>query len=236
MAAIHPPADDVESPPAPLDDDALDAPEEAPDEEPSSDQETLKPPIVDPDGEIAALSDRSMPIERRIWAEKGGKRVEKVYVQKGLGWFGKIELYGILGQAVQVVLSSDNTFNLNQIMDAASNPRQIMAEAMGDTPPREDEDEGVEAARMMAIFAQIVAISPQLLRQAYCVMLDIDENWRPWAVKAAFPNMDDEMGQDIIHAFIAQNWKAMEHFFSREVPKVAQRVMQERKKASAGRR
>jgi hypothetical protein len=48
--------------------------------------------------------------------------------------------------------------------------------------------------------------------------------------------MDDEMGQDILHTFIAQNWKVMEDFFTREVPKVTQRVIQERRKRSAGRR
>jgi hypothetical protein len=234
MAAIdpyveeHPPID--EPPPEPPQDEGDLAPEESPVEEPEP--EANLPRIEDPEGEIEELEDRSMPIERRLHDSKG---MEKVYMQKGLPWFGKIELYGILGQAVRVVMESDNMFSLNQFLDAAQNPRQVMAEAMDGAPPEEEQD-GIDAARMMAVFAQVVAISPQLLEQAYCIMLGIPKDWRNWAVKGAFPNMDDEMGQDILHTFIAQNWKVMEDFFTREVPKVTQRVIQERRKRSAGRR
>jgi hypothetical protein len=230
-AISHPPLE--EEPPAPpADEDVLAPEEDAPVGEPPPDA-TL-PPIADPEGEIEELEDRSMPIERRLHDSKG---MEKAYMQKGLKWFGKIELYGILGQAVKVVMDSDNLFNLNQIIDAVQDPRQMMAEVMGDAPPTEGQDnDGIEAARMMALFAQVVAISPQLLEQAYCVMLAIPKDWRNWAIKGAFPNMDDEMGQDILHTFIAQNWKVMEDFFTREAPKIIQRVTQERRKRSAGRR
>jgi hypothetical protein len=49
--------------------------------------------------------------------------------------------------------------------------------------------------------------------------------------------MDDEMGKDILAAFIDQNWGVMEDFFVLELPKIVKRVVKARKaKASAGRR
>jgi hypothetical protein len=78
----------------------------------------------------------------------------------------------------------------------------------------------------------VVSIAPDLLYQAYCIALAIPKTHRNWAVEWAFPNMDDEMGMDILHTFIDQNLGVMEDFFGRELPKIMKRVVKAR--ASAG--
>jgi hypothetical protein len=248
MAAI--PRIPGETPPAPLEyADPVEKEEAEPihpggSDEPEEESVNL-PPIVDPEGEIEELEDRSLPIERVLWAEnRAGDRIEQTYVQKGLTWFGKLELYGLLGQAVKVVLEGDNPLGIGSILDMAQNPRQMVNDLMGnlpgaDTAPdrqQDDQDLELEAGKVLAAFAQVVSIAPELLSQAYCVALAIPKTHRQWAVEWAFPNMDDEMGQDILHTFIAQNWGVMEDFFAKELRKILKRIMQERAKASAGRR
>jgi hypothetical protein len=210
----------------------------APAEEPRD--ATTLPPIVDPEGELETLEDRSMPIERLLWAENNeGKRVERVYVQKGLSWFGKLELYGLLGQAVKIVLEGDSPIGVNSLMDMARNPRQMVSDLVGNLPGADtapdvqgEQDEQVEAGKILAAFANVVSIAPDLLYQAYCIALAIPKTHRNWAVEWAFPNMDDEMGMDILHTFIDQNLGVMEDFFGRELPKIMKRVVKAR--ASAG--
>jgi hypothetical protein len=202
---------------------------------------TTLPPIVDPEGELEALEDRSMPIERLLWAiNDKGERKEAVYVQKGLSWFGKLELYGLLGQAVKIVLEGDSPLGVSSLLGFAQSPRQMVNDLMGglpgaDTAPdrqQSEENQEIEAGKILSAFAQVVSIAPELLEQAYCVVLGIPKTWRNWAINWAFPNMDDEMGKDILHTFVDQNWGVMEDFFGRELPKIMKRVVKAR--ASAG--
>jgi hypothetical protein len=118
-----------------------------------------------------------------------------------------------------------------------------MSDLMGDLPGADtapdrkgDQDLDIEAGKVMAAFAQVVAMAPDLLAQAYCVALAVPKTWRNWAVQWAFPNMDDEMGKDILHVFIDQNWGVMEDFFVQELPKIVKRIVKARKSSSTGRR
>lgn len=203
------------------------------------------PEIEDPEGEIEELEDRSMPIERTLWAtNRQGERIERIYVQKGLSWFGKIELYGLLGRAVRIVLEGDNPLGIGNMVDLVQNPRGMLNDMMSmmpgaeDAPDAEDaaEDMEVEAGKILAAFAEVVGQAPDLLSAAYCIVLAIPKTHRNWAVEWAFPNMDDQMGQDILHAFVDQNWGVMEDFFTQELPKIVRRVVKARSSHSAGRR
>jgi hypothetical protein len=224
-------------------------------DEPSPKPAANMPPLADPEGELEELEDRSAPVERMLWAmmpvrDATGNvidnvRREKAYMQKGLSFFGKIELYGLLGSAVKVVLEGENPLGVGSIVDMAQNPRQMVSDLMGnlpgadDAPDREtsDEQQEIEAGKVLAAFAQVVSMAPQLIEQAYCVALAIPKTHRNWAIDWAFPNMDDEMGQDILHTFIDQNWGVMEDFFVRELPKIMRRIVKARKAGdSVGRR
>jgi len=243
MATVDPHA--TEDPPAPIQyADPVETEEYEPTEpviedEPPSPSTTL-PPIVDPEGEIEELEDRSMPVERLLWAIKpDGARIEKEYTQKGLSWFGKLELYGLLGQAVKVVLEGDNPLGIGSLVDLTQNPSKMISDLMGNLPGADtapdrvdtDQDMELEAGKILAAFAQVVAIAPELLSQAYCVALAIPKTHRNWAIEWAFPNMDDEMGKDILHTFIDQNWGVMEDFFAQELPRILKRVIKARRSA-----
>lgn len=239
-AADQPPADPVYEEP-------VDQPESEPSDPTAFEPEDAPakmPDLEDPEGEIEELEDRSMPIERMLWAnDRSGSRIEKTYVQSGLMWFGKIELYGLLGQAVRVVLEGDNPMGIGNMLDFAQDPRRMVSDLMltmpggEDAPDREDVDSNMEmeAGKILAAFAEVVAQAPQLLSAAYCVILAVPKTHRNWAVEWAFPNMDDEMGKDILHTFIDQNWGVMEDFFAQELPKIVRRIVKARQSHSAGR-
>lgn len=245
MAAIDPALTD-DRPPAqpeyadPVDGKHVDAPIGEGSAGPDRDEATL-PPLTDPDGELEALEDRSAPVERLLWAEdREGARVERIYMQKGLSWFGKLELYGLLGEAIKIVLEGENPLGVGSIVDMARDPRKMVSDLLGDMPGAADapdmegdSDPELEAGKVLAAFAKVVAISPDLLKQAYCVVLAIPKTHRTWAVEWAFPNMDDEMGQDVLHTFVDQNWGVMEDFFARELPRIMKRIVKARQ-ASAG--
>jgi hypothetical protein len=235
----QPPADPeykepVDSIPAePVDPAALE-PEDAP---------ATMPETEDPEGELEELEDRSLPVARLLWAvNASGERVEKAYIQQGLMWFGKLELYGLLGQAVRVVLEGDNPMGIGNMVDLVQDPRRMVSDLMGGLPGAEDapdrtdaaQDMEVEAGKVMAAFAEVVAQAPQLLSHAYCIVLAIPKTHRNWAIEWAFPNMDDEMGKDILHTFVDQNWGVMEDFFVQELPKIVRRIAKARQKHSDG--
>jgi hypothetical protein len=128
------------------------------------------PETEDPEGEIEELEDRSMPVERMLWSIRPpregqpAQRIERTYTQKGLMWFGKIELYGLLGQAVRVVLEGDNPMGIGNLMDFAQNPQQMVNDLVGNLPGAEDapdrddsQDMEVEAGKVLAAFAEVVA-------------------------------------------------------------------------------
>jgi hypothetical protein len=160
-------------------------------------------------------------------------------------WFGKLELYGLLGKAVEVVLEGDNPLGIGSMLDMVQNPRKKVFDLMGNlpgadtAPDRIEQDENnmeIEAGKVLAALAKVVSIAPELIAQAYCIALAIPKTHRNWAIEWAFPNMDDDMGKDILAAFVDQNWGVMEDFFAHELPKIVKRVVKARKKDSAGRR
>jgi hypothetical protein len=248
MAAVDPTTRPDQPPAQPEYADPVEPEEQAPapaegDDEPPTSSATL-PPLSDPTGDLEELEDRSAPVERLLWAiNNQGERVERIYVQKGLSWFGKLELYGLLGQAVKIVMEGENPLGIGQVLDFAQNPRQMVSDLMGglpgaDTVPGQETNEQdleLEAGKVLAAFAQVVAMAPELLTQAYCVVLAIPKTHRPWAVEWAFPNMDDETGRDVLHAFVDQNWGVMEDFFAHELPKIMRRIARARRESATRR-
>lgn len=192
-------------------------------------------PAIDAEEE---LEPKALPVERVLVDEKGRSGV---YTQTTLTYFGKIQLYGLLGRAVQIVMDGDSGLGLDDVM-GLGDPRgfvdKMMASLPGaDTSPdRAEKDVNIDdAAKMMAAFAKVVSVAPDLLVEAYCIILTPQKgHWR-WLTNSGLPYMDDEMGTDILHTFVDQNWGVMEDFFARELPKLFRRAAKARQRhKSAG--
>lgn len=207
-------------------------------EELEDDDEVVdEPPVVDAQEE---LEPKVLPVERTL-SDSKGRSIS--YTQQPLRYFGKIQLYGLLGRAIQVLMEGENGLGFDDVMDLAD-PRSLVDKMMGalpgaDTAPDADEKSesmGIEeAAKMMGAFAKVVSAAPNLLLEAYCIILTPQQGHWKWLTEWGLPNMDDEMGTDILHTFVDQNWGVMEDFFAREMPKIFRRAAKARQRhKSAG--
>jgi hypothetical protein len=193
--------------------------------------------VQDEDSDEEKLVPKVSPVERKIGPDERGR--EHVYVQRELMWFGKIRLYGVLGRAVKIVMEGEGGLNLDDLL-AMSKPKdmldQILAHQPGaDTAPDADDrnSSDVDATQMLAAFARVVSVSPDLLKEFYCIALGAKEGHWPWLMDWGLDTIDDEMGQDILETFIDQNWGAIGDFFGRELPKMAKRAAAAHKRASS---
>jgi hypothetical protein len=216
-------------------------PEEPDDELPGR---RLKAEEADADDPIELLQPKVDPVERVLWStnRKTGERVERTYVQRPIATFPKIELYGILGRAVKIVLEADTGVDVATLMDMA-NPRRVLDQLTARLPGAEDaplvegsNEREMDAMRIMAAFAEVVSVAPELLREAYCVILNIPPAHREWAKNHALDNVDDDEWFDVLETFIDQSWGAIEGFFTQHLPRAARRTIQARQRAEEKRR
>lgn len=195
------------------------------------------------DKDLEALEPKTDPVERVLWYEdRTGKRTERTYIQRPIGYFPKIELYGILGQAVKIVLERDTGVDVETLLDLAS-PRRVVQQLAARMPGSEDapsvegpSDREGDALKIMAALAEVVSVAPDLLKDAYCVILNVPTGHREWVKTHALDNLTDEEGYDILETFIDQSWGAIEGFFTEWLPRAARRTVEARRRAEASRR
>lgn len=233
----------------PQDDDAGPGPDaRAPDEieQPSTDWERVASDATEDDPE-EILEPRVLPVPRTLTDAReeaqGGPR-SRTYVQKGLSFFGKIELYGTFGRAIDIAMSGDNALGVDDLT-AAMDPKSLLEmfnsqnELPGaeTSPDNETADESEinqigmqQAGKVLSTFVRILSISPDLLKDVYCIILAVPKGHRKWAIDWALDEMPDEVGEDIIHVFIDQNWPVMEDFYRRRLPKMLLRAKQARRR------
>jgi hypothetical protein len=224
LDAVAPPEDPQYLPPPDLTGDNEGLPE---DDSGPEDRKEPEPPVLD---DIEFLESRSAPITRDF---SDGKGHSISYVQDVLTFFGKLELYGILADVV-MLLMEDDAIGINEILDMAA-PKTMIDKLLSTMPGAdtisqlEDEpDPEVDAAKMLSTFARVVSVAPEKMVHIYCVILNVPRRHRQWMVDWGLPRMDDEVGMDVLHVFIDQNWGVMEDFFARELPKLFKRAAKAR--------
>lgn len=217
---------------APLDDE----PVEPEDHEPGDEDRELAPEVEVDDEEI--LEPKTLPVVRQLTDAKG---VSREYIQSSMLYFQKFELYGLLGRAVQIVMDGEKGLGLGDLGDIM-NPRNLMDQIQQRMPGYEDAPDRAEdainiedASKMIAAFARVISASPDMLKEAYCIILDIPKAHRIWAMEWSLPKMDDETGSDVMHTFIDQNWALIEGFFFEEMPRIFKRAAQARARSATAR-
>ena len=218
----------------PGDEDPGPGPDDTPEEEPEPDRPAPEPPGDTPE---ELLEPKTLPVERTLVDKKGRSAT---YVQEGLGFFGKAELYGIFGRAIDSAMSGDNALGVDDLMSAMK-PQSLLAAMQADLPGAEDapdredlnanqiqEASLAQAGKVLATFARILSFTPDLLKETYCVILNIPKAHRNWALNHGLDSISDEEGEDILHTFIDQNWLVMEDFFRNRLPKIIKRAGQAR--------
>lgn len=235
------PGDDGEDAPPPAPDSAADAPPADDDAEAEDEHE-----IPQPDDSVEDIIEpKLLPVPRTLIDEKGRS---KTYTQSDLQYFEKIELYGIFGRAVDIAMQGENGLGIDDLM-SGMNPKSFL-DLLNDSlpgaetsPDAEDRDQNSaqqaglqQAGKMLATFSRVLSMSPDMLKEVYCLALHIPKGHRRWATEQAFPLMDDDTGEDIMETFFDQNWGAMERFFTRVLPKQLKRIRAARERSAAAAR
>lgn len=128
-------------------------------------------------------------IETKYWPFNDGN-IERTYEQKPLSFFGKIEFFSLIGDAVDNLSSEDRPLNLNELFGG---------EATTDS--------------FVAVISRVAGQAPETLQEAYCIFLHVPRGEREWAKFVMSESLTDEEGMDIMERFVDQNAEALQSFF-----------------------
>jgi len=139
------------------------------------------------------------------------------YVQKPLSYFGKLEFFSLIGDTVDTALQTGLT--VNTVLEAMPASTGLSARDFSDVD-----------SFVLAI-SKLMKYAPDLLKDCYCVWLNVPIEERAWA-KDCFEKLSDEEGIDIMEVFIDQNAKTIEDFFRKKVTRLWNRVQRLREESS----
>lgn len=175
--------------------------------EPITDKKPSKETKEQVDNIVDLLKPKSDP--HKVTLSHNGQ--EATYVQKPLSYFGKLEFYATIADAVDVALQTG--LSINSLTNIAPG---IGAQDLTD------------ADSFVIAVAKLAKYAPDILKDSYCIWLDIPFEDRPWA-KEALNNLSDDEGTEIIEVFIDQNYEDIENFFREKIQKIWRRIQEARK-------
>ncbi len=143
--------------------------------------------------------------------------ITKVYTQKPLTYFKKMQFFQLVGRTLDSAMKGDDGLNVNTIFNAG--PQSVNDLSSEDF---------ADLNSFLGMVAKIAAYAPDFLKECYVVWLGVPANERAWA-RDALDEIDEDTGFEIIERFIDQNWEALEGFFTERVPSLLQRVADHRK-------
>lgn len=127
------------------------------------------------------------------------------YTQRPLSFFGKMELFSVLGKAIDGALSSGGT--ISDLLDDV---------------PAGNADEFKEADNFIKSISKLVQYVPDLLADLYVIALAVPKEERDY-VKSVMTlhesqgGLTDEQGLQILEVFIDQNWDVLLDFFKDKI-------------------
>lgn len=125
----------------------------------------------------------------------------KTYIQKPLSFFGKIEFFSLIGDAVDNMNSEEKPLNLLELFG-------------GDA----------SADSFVAVISRVAGQAPEVLQEAYCIWLNVPRGERDWTKWVMEQNLTDEEGMQIIELFVDQNAEALQSFFGERGQSLVKKV------------
>lgn len=188
-----------------------DAPAELTDSLPVDEVEDVPaaPPAEKAQDIVEKIVPQVEPVERTLTYEG----VDRVYVQRPLSYFRKIEFFGLVGRTLEDILDGPDGVNLDSIF--------------GDIAPNSVDDfrssELGELSTFVSAVAKLASYAPEFVKDAYLIILNVPHNEKAFA-REALDSIDDDTGEDILVTFIDQNVKELESFFTERLPKILGRA------------
>lgn len=130
------------------------------------------------------------------------------YAQRPLSFFGKMELFSLLGATLNEAVSKGD-FSITEFM--------------------QENQEIRDSEVFIRIVARLIEFAPDFLKDLYSIALAIPKGEREY-VKALMELPEDEGGLsdndgvEILDVFVEQNWDAMTDFFVQKILPFSQKV------------
>lgn len=146
---------------------------------------------------------------------------ERTYVQAPLSYFGKLELFQLVGTTIKISMLGENPITINSMLGSR------------------DYDEGFwNADAMMNIVATLAAFGPDFVQDAYAIFLNVPKNERGWFREAISQSAEDggltdDEGLEIIEIFIDQNLATFKDFFVKRLSETITRAQDQLKQDQA---
>lgn len=143
---------------------------------------------------------------------EGAPMYERMYVQRPLSYFGKIEVFGLLGETIDKAMKDG--MSVDSVL-------QVGDVFMGG---------GGSADGLIGGIARLAMYAPDLLMELYCISLAVPRGERDW-VKSVWERseaeggLNDDDGLEILAVFVAQNGEALRDFFTQKMPGVAESLV-----------
>lgn len=179
-----------------------------------SDQAIADNPIEEaPEADM--LADIAPKHAGREWTVKdideAGFGLERTYTQRPLSYFGKIEVFGVLGGTIDRAMKEGMSVDsILEIGDAFSGNANNLDGFIGS-------------------MARLAMYAPELIMDIYCVALAIPRGERDW-VKSVWERpvedggLSDDDGLEVLEVFIAQNAEALRSFFGQKMVGAAKQM------------
>lgn len=127
----------------------------------------------------------------KAWTLNDGVNEPKTYVQKPLSFFGKIEFFSLIGDAVDQMSTEERPLNLQELFGG---------DATTDS--------------FVAVISRLASQAPETLQEAYCIWLSVPRGERDWAKWVMNDQLTDDEGFQIIDLFVEQNAEELQNFFA----------------------
>lgn len=140
------------------------------------------------------------------------------FVQRPLNFFQKLEVFSLLGSALNKAMSGPDGITVSDLLEGPS----TVGGTLNDTNIR-------EADTFIQAIAKLVEYAPELFADLYMVLLSVPRGHRD-LVKSLMEGpeeeggLSDEDGFAILDTFVDQNWNVMVDFFKQRILPLANKI------------
>ena len=143
--------------------------------------------------------------EHTVEVGQGNDRLE--FVQRPLSFFGKMDLFAVLGGVMNRAMSGPDGVTVGELVDSVGT---------GDIKDIRDADVFARGAARLAMLA------PDAVGDVICVLLAVPRGHRDYVKELmSLPEdkggLSDEVGMGILQRGVEQNWEVLQDFFSSQV-------------------
>jgi len=152
------------------------------------------------------------PVTVTFTLEPDDKEVS--YTQQPLSFFGKMELFSVLGGAVEKALSDEGGLSLSELMDVPQREEGLPLSA----------NDFLDADTFIVAIAKLAQFAPDLLKDLFCISLRVSRQERPYVKDLMEEQITDEEGVDLLEGFIDQNLEVMKSFFAERILPLVEKI------------